>query len=124
MSDETFLSAYLEAMVFTDMSDIDDECRDSDFSAELIEHSRQDCELFQSEQSNLLALAYERDGYGPTQAGHDFWLSRNGHGAGFFDRRELEADDLGDRLQASCGDFTVFPGVDMYKGDDGEAYLA
>jgi hypothetical protein len=33
------------------------------------------------------------------QAGHDFWLTRNGHGAGFWDRG-LGA--VGERLTASC----------------------
>lgn len=31
-------------------------------------------------------------GYGPENMGHDLALSRNGHGAGFFDRRALEID--------------------------------
>jgi hypothetical protein len=37
-------------------------------------------------------------------AGHDFWLTRNGHGAGFWDRNGIE-DDLGNRLTDSCKDF-------------------
>lgn len=32
-------------------------------------------------------------------AGHDFWLTRNGHGAGFWDRG---MGALGDRLTAAC----------------------
>ena len=32
--------------------------------------------------------------------GHDLWLTRNGHGAGFWDRKELEEGDLGDKLTA------------------------
>lgn len=30
--------------------------------------------------------------------GHDFWLSRNGHGTGFWDRKELETNGIGDDL--------------------------
>ena len=37
-------------------------------------------------------------------AGHDFWLTRNGHGAGFWDRNGID-DDLGNRLTDSCKDF-------------------
>lgn len=50
-------------------------------------------------------------------AGGDFWLSRNHHGSGFFER-ELGA--LGDRLQTaaqSCGE------SDLYSGDDGLIYV-
>jgi hypothetical protein len=34
--------------------------------------------------------------------GHDFWLTRNGHGAGFWDR---DLGDLGDNLTTICEDF-------------------
>lgn len=37
-----------------------------------------DCEAFQEEAGDLIADD-------PSQAGHDFCLSRNGHGAGFWD---------------------------------------
>lgn len=33
------------------------------------------------------------------QIGHDFWLTRNGHGAGFWDRG---LGDVGNRLTAAC----------------------
>ena len=35
----------------------------------------------------------------PGQAGHDFWLTRNGHGAGFWDRG---LGELGDRLSEAA----------------------
>lgn len=54
----------------------------------------------------------------PSQAGHDFWLTRNGHGAGFWDRG---LGKLGDALTAaaeSCGT------SDLYVGDDGQVHVA
>jgi hypothetical protein len=53
---------------------------------------------------------------GEERAGHDFWLTRNGHGAGFWDRG-LGA--LGDRLTRAA---KVYSGVDLYPGDDGLIY--
>jgi len=53
---------------------------------------------------------------GEERAGHDFWLTRNGHGAGFWDRG-LGA--LGDRLSAAA---KVYSSVDLYPGDDGLIY--
>ena len=50
------------------------------------------------------------------RAGHDFWLTRNGHGAGFWDRG-LGA--LGDRLSKAA---TIYGSVDLYVGDDGLIY--
>lgn len=53
---------------------------------------------------------------GEARAGHDFWLTRNGHGAGFWDRG---LDALGDRLSNAA---QVYRGVDLYPGDDGQIY--
>ncbi len=52
------------------------------------------------------------------QAGHDFWLTRNGHGCGFWDGDwpEPQASLL---TQAS----KAFGGVDPYVSDDGEVCL-
>lgn len=46
---------------------------------------------------------------------------RNGHGAGFWDRTELDADELGDRLTVLAKEFGA---VDLYQGDDRLLYLA
>lgn len=49
-----------------------------------------------------------------SQAGHDFWLTRNGHGAGFWDGDwpEPAATRL-TKAAHSCGEYT------LYVGDDG-----
>lgn len=59
-----------------------------DLSAELLAHVVEECRQFQEEQAEVLARAYESPAidYTPERAGHDFWLTRNGHGAGFWDR--------------------------------------
>lgn len=53
---------------------------------------------------------------GEQRAGHDFWLTRNGHGAGFWDRG---LGDLGQRLSDAA---KVYSSVDLYPGDDGLIY--
>jgi hypothetical protein len=50
------------------------------------------------------------------QAGHDFWLTRNHHGAGFWDGDWPEA---GDRLTEAC---KKYPEVNLYVADDGLIY--
>lgn len=52
-----------------------------------------------------------------TQVGHDFWLTRNGHGAGFWDRG-LGA--LGDRLTSAAH---AYGSCDLYVGDDDKLYI-
>ena len=46
--------------------------------------------------------------------GHDFWLTRNGHGAGFWDRG---LGELGDRLTGLAKPYGT---VDLYITDDGK----
>lgn len=74
---------------------------------ESLKQVQADCLKFQSENKNVLNLAYSmyrsRDGYsGPALAGHDFWFTRNGCGTGFHDRSELTRDGLGERLYKAC----------------------
>lgn len=67
-------------------------------------------------------LAYEEQkthapGYNAWEcAGHDFWLTRNGHGAGFWDRG---LGELGDRLSQAS---KVYGSVYLYLGDDELVY--
>lgn len=59
----------------------------------------------------------EASGQSDEQIGHDFWLTRNGHGAGFWDRG---LGEVGEKLTAACKAFgEVWP----YVGDDGRVYM-
>lgn len=51
--------------------------------------------------------------YDARTLGHNLWLSRNGHGAGFF-------DDNNDTLQNIA---RAMKGADIYVGDDGKVYI-
>jgi len=51
--------------------------------------------------------------YNAESLGHNIWLSRNGHGAGFF-------DDNNDQLQDIARDLKQ---ADIYVGDDGKVYI-
>ena len=54
------------------------------------------------------------DWYGFEQFAHDFWLTRNGHGSGFWDRG---LGKLGDQLTEHS---KTFGSCDLYVSDDGE----
>lgn len=67
-------------------------------------------------ETNNAAIARIRakhPGCTPGQVGHDFWLTRNGHGAGFWDRGYGED---GDRLSEAAKSYGE---LDLYVGDDG-----
>ncbi len=53
----------------------------------------------------------------PTQVGYDFWLTRNHHGAGFWDRG---LGELGERLTRAAN---AYGEAYLYVGDDGLTYL-
>lgn len=52
------------------------------------------------------------------KSGHDFWLTRNGHGAGYWDRG---LGEIGDKLRDAA---KTMGGRDLYIGDDGFIYQA
>lgn len=73
----------------------------------LREDLERDVDAFVRCHPRLCHEALDRPGYSPAMLGHDLWLSRNGHGAGFWDREQLRANRLGDALHSlaeSMGD--------------------
>lgn len=77
-----------------------------------------ECMAFIDANRKDLEEATAQEGYTWARAGHDFWLTRNGHGAGFFDRG---LGTVGDRLQDAA---RLYGGRDPYVGDDGKVYIA
>lgn len=63
------------------------------------------------------ATGVTRDDWEDSQLGHDFWLTRNGHGTGFWDRGLPEGKALSDASK-------TFGSADLYIGDDGLIYQA
>lgn len=95
---DNFTRAYLECALWADA----DDAGISEVPAYLLESSIADCACFQQENADLLAEYYARrsdcpahEGGPKAYAGHDFYLTRQGHGAGFWDRG---LGELGDKL--------------------------
>ena len=83
-----------------------------DISEESIVEAKKDIKKFVDKAGSLL------DDVDPEQAGHDFWLTRNHHGAGFWDGDYPE--DIGDKLTKLSHEFgEKWP----YVGDDGKIYF-
>src|SRR3954469_21534650 len=90
---DTFVAAYTECALWSSCDDesnpLDDRFGEDDLSDHTREVFLHDCKAFVD--SNLKDLAALDAG----QAGHDFWLTRNRHGAGFWDHG---LGDVGERL--------------------------
>lgn len=86
------------------------------------------CKAFIDANNDLFNEAMERAqaGYGAhpdagsaeAAFGHDLWLTSQGAGVGFWDRKELEDGDLGDRLTAALKTFQETINIDheQYRG--------
>jgi hypothetical protein len=82
-----------------------------------LQSMRDDCTKFQADNKELLAQAGK-----DSQNGHDFWLTRNNHGSGFWDRdydKEVEGTVLlvGDVLTDKAH---AFGESDIYMSDPDE----
>lgn len=58
---------------------------------------------------------YEELGGTPEQFAHDFWLTRNGHGAGFWDRGLGEVGDALTGAAKSFGECVLYLNEDTYE---------
>lgn len=79
---------------------------ESDIERESMENMRADCLAFIVDNSaDLMTVArmHRRSEWSAaSQSGHDFWLTRNHHGAGFWDRGY---GPVGDRLSTACAPY-------------------
>lgn len=98
-----------------------------DIAPDTVLQAYDDCKDFQAAHSDLLELAYEfydesgmskhpDAGSAQACAGHDFWLTRAGHGVGFWDRG---MGHLGTLLTNRAKEYSS---IDLYVGDDGKIY--
>jgi hypothetical protein len=85
----------------------------SDISKKTMDKMRSDVKKFVTDNKDAL----EKSGLPGEQIGHDFWLTRNGHGAGFFDR-SLDSD-IEKQLMDSSREFGE---VTLEVGDDGKIH--
>lgn len=112
---DKFTDAYVVCALWSSCDDDDHPLEDNygpeDLSPEAVARVREDCEDFVKANAHLLVSL------NPAQAGHDFWLTRNGHGAGFWDRG---LGELGDKLTKAA---EVYGSQDLYVGDDGKLYV-
>jgi hypothetical protein len=99
LNKEIILNHYLFAALWTE--ELDSSSDVEDFMPSSVNQARKDIDSFLEKAKDFL-LPYIKN-FGATaeeQLGHDFWLSRNGHGSGFFDRNLEGCDsDVCDKLQ-------------------------
>jgi hypothetical protein len=116
---DNFTKAYIEAALWSTTDDgdcpLDAHYTVDDMSPETLAKMQEDCYRFQLKNQADLSR-YTDPRWSPEElGGHDLWLTRNHHGAGFWDRDSLP-ESVKERLTDAahaCGTF------DLYVGDDG-----
>lgn len=110
---DAFVKGYIACALWSSTEDgepLDRNFDADDLSEEALEKMRADCRQFADETA---AMIEGQEG----QAGHDFWLTRNGHGAGFWDGDWPEHGEALSKASKSFGTCT------LYSGDDGQLYV-
>lgn len=115
---DAFTRAYIECAIWAstwgeDGKPLDHDFGPEDLAEETVKKILDDCAKFQEENAEDIGNLY-------IQAGHDFWLTRNRHGTGFWDRACYETKDARDRLTAAAH---TFEECTLYPGDDDKLYL-
>ena len=118
-SGKMFVQAYLVCALWASMDGdkpLDENYGLEDFATETTEKMESEALKFFNE--NIGLINQTPDGYGYDSAGHDLWLTRVGHGAGFWDG---DAGQAGDKLTELAD---VLGSQDLYVGDDGKIYVS
>lgn len=124
---EAFTKGYEAALFWSSTGEADGETVNLDeypASTQASDHSRSACRAFLAANYSDVCAAAQEYPFSPEHngfelAGHDFALTRNGHGAGFWDGDLPE--ELGSRLTvAAKAAGECWP----YIGDDGSVYIS
>jgi hypothetical protein len=117
---DVFLAGYVECALWSTTDEdgvpLDGRYGVGDLSVAAWLEMHTDCSDFVAANADRLD-AYLRAGRSPTDAGHDWWLTRNRHGAGFWDRG---LGELGAKLTAAAHSYGT---CDLYVGDDGQVQV-
>lgn len=113
---DTILNSYLEAAIWTEEEKLSEETEGSEdvdfnihnFTPESRYKALEDIKEFLMDCENSDELIEK---LGLEQVGIDLWLSRNGHGSGFFDR-DYEGADKAQKCAAKLGTITLFVNED------------
>ena len=121
---ERMTRAYLEAALWTETDDDDNPLDGTytlgDFAPGVREAAEAAVKQFLGDPRTLTVTGHPEFDFPAESLGHDLWLTRNGHGAGFWDREELKPHGWGDTLTKVASDMGE---KYIYVGDDGKLYI-
>lgn len=106
---DEFTQGYIEAFLWSETDEstpdggkpLDENYNEFDIHPDSMNKITRDCAMFQEVAKDLLNQAYQSSAvvYTEEQAGHDFLLTRNHHGAGYWDSG---LGEVGDKLTTAA----------------------
>ena len=121
---EEFFTGYVTTALWSSDDDngvpLDRGYSESDIAPASLAKMRADCDAFYEQNQtdlNCEGVTFVPDFGQDRRAGYDFWLTRNRHGAGFWDGDWPQAE--GDRLMKAAHRFGE---VDIYIGNDNQIW--
>lgn len=125
---DDFMRGYIEAALWTtryceqDGTSTSDYLSDrygiEDLGLETLAQIARDCQAFRFKMKEQLELV-TANGYEWSQAGHDFWMSRDEQGCGFFDHIDGQDKQLDGKWKQLHDAAKAFKRVDMEVDNDG-----
>ena len=123
---DPFLASYIETALWSSNDNSNEQGGEPldknysllDIAPETLKLMQQDCDTFRTENAQLLQQAIEQDGASWGQIAHDFWLTRNRHGAGFWDGDYPATGDKLTQVAHAFGESDL-----LVDEEDGRLYL-
>ena len=124
---DNFTRAYIECALWSSMDEstpaggepMDKNYSAADIADEAGERIIADCKQFQ----DMLSVTMTETPLTLEQCGYNFWLSRNGHGTGFWDRIFDTPEQELALMKCDAVSKAPFGECNLYVGDDGKIYI-
>lgn len=120
---DTFTQSYIATALWSSFDNLEDgggypldkKYTIDDIESTTLDKMIKDCKDFQNKYGQL----FFEGGWEDDDAGHDFWLTRNRHGAGFWSVDEDKNEEIGKQLTRAShayGEFNLYLGDGRYDG--------
>lgn len=123
--EKEFVNAYIECALWSSTNDEGEPLDSGEYEWDVITLKKLQASALNAfnAEKDLIEDFLEETNSDYSQAGHSFWLSTNGHGAGFFDFTNSPAALALDKKCDIYGHYgAIYKGFDLYVGDDGLIY--
>ena len=116
---DAFTRAYVECALWSELDEdgvpLDSNYSWTDIAPHVLQKMMDDCKAFQAAHGDEIVNGCLTDLDAWEQAGHDLWLTRNGHGCGFWETSDWQ-EEIGARLDIAA---KAMGECNLYVGDDG-----